>query len=133
MRKPDPRPAAMDEAVERVARERAIRAQQLLNDEGHWEGRSEPLDPPLVWTDEGSAEIWRDEQRDEVRSLLLVAEDLIGPQPGVMHPVDRAFYDLTVKERDLARLRADRLAVENDALLAALARLREELEAEADS
>lgn len=25
-----------------------------------------------------------------------------GPQPGVMHPVDKAFYDLVIRERALA-------------------------------
>lgn len=25
-----------------------------------------------------------------------------GPRPGVLHPVDKAFHDVTVKERDLA-------------------------------
>jgi hypothetical protein len=39
--------------------------------------------------------------------------------PGVMHEVDRAFYDLTVKERDFYRARSDRLG-EN------VARLRRE-------
>jgi len=31
-------------------------------------------------------------------------------QPGVMHPVDQAFYRLAVKERDHERQRVDRLA-----------------------
>lgn len=29
------------------------------------------------------------------------------PQPGVMHPVDKAFYDLVIKERDYARLQVE--------------------------
>jgi len=31
------------------------------------------------------------------------------PQPGVMHEMDRAFYDLAVQERDIERRRVDRL------------------------
>lgn len=31
------------------------------------------------------------------------------PQPGVMHPVDKAFYDLVVKERDYERVVVNRL------------------------
>lgn len=34
------------------------------------------------------------------------------PEPGVMHPVDQAFYDLTVKERDHERVKVDRLEKE---------------------
>jgi hypothetical protein len=34
------------------------------------------------------------------------------PEPGVMHPVDQAFYDLVVKERDYERIRVDRLEKE---------------------
>ena len=32
--------------------------------------------------------------------------------PGVMHEIDRDFYDLTVQERDLERRRVDRLEAE---------------------
>lgn len=60
----------LDEVVERIGREYARRRQQRLNDEGHWEGRLEPLDPELAWTDEGSSEEWRQEVRDEVLSYL---------------------------------------------------------------
>jgi hypothetical protein len=35
---------------------------------------------------------------------------------GEMHPVDKAFYDLTVKERNYERVRADRFERERDAL-----------------
>ena len=31
------------------------------------------------------------------------------PRPGQPHPVDKAFYDLTVKERDYERVKVDRL------------------------
>jgi len=31
------------------------------------------------------------------------------PQPGAMHPVDRAFYDLTVKQRNAAWEEVERL------------------------
>lgn len=34
------------------------------------------------------------------------------PEPGVMHPTDKAFYDLTVKERDYERMKVDRLEKE---------------------
>jgi hypothetical protein len=40
-----------------------------------------------------------------------------GPEPGVLHPVDQAFYDLTVKERDYERIRSDRLEAERDSRL----------------
>jgi hypothetical protein len=39
--------------------------------------------------------------------------------PGVMHEVDRAFYELAIKERDYERVRADRLQRERDAARAA--------------
>lgn len=32
------------------------------------------------------------------------------PQPGEMHEIDQAFYDLTVKERDYERRRYDNLS-----------------------
>lgn len=52
--------------------------------------------------------------RDAVR---LAAERLENPEPqaGVMHPVDKAFSDLAVKERDHERVRSDRLERERDA------------------
>lgn len=34
--------------------------------------------------------------------------------PGEPHPIDRAFYELAVKERDYERMRADRLEAERD-------------------
>jgi hypothetical protein len=37
-----------------------------------------------------------------------------------MHPVDKAFYDLTVKERDRERIRADRFESERDVARQAL-------------
>ena len=40
--------------------------------------------------------------------------------PGVLHEVDQAFYDLTVRERDHERQRVDRLAAEIEALRKAL-------------
>lgn len=40
--------------------------------------------------------------------------------PGVMHPVDQAFYDLVVKERDAARATVSRLEAEMAALREAL-------------
>jgi hypothetical protein len=42
------------------------------------------------------------------------------PTPGVMHPVDRAFYDLTVKQRNAAWREVERLRAENSTLRAAL-------------
>lgn len=47
-------------------------------------------------------------------ALLAVLPDLQQPQPGKMHEIDRAFYDLAIKERDYERQRADRLAAERD-------------------
>lgn len=41
--------------------------------------------------------------------LVYVREDRQRPQPGVMHSVDQAFYDLALKERDFERARVDRL------------------------
>jgi len=35
------------------------------------------------------------------------------PQPGEMHPIDRAFYELVIKERDYERRRVDQLEAEN--------------------
>lgn len=32
-----------------------------------------------------------------------------GPKPGERHPIDQAFYELVVKERDYERVRVDRL------------------------
>jgi hypothetical protein len=34
------------------------------------------------------------------------------PEPGVMHPVDEAFYKLAIKERDYERAKVDRLEAE---------------------
>jgi hypothetical protein len=36
------------------------------------------------------------------------------PEPGVMHPIDQAFYDLAIKERDYERRRVDRLQAQAD-------------------
>lgn len=54
-------------------------------------------------------------------------EHVCEPQPGVMHPVDSAFYDLTVKQRnhawrmlELAEHRISQLEKENAALVARL-------------
>jgi hypothetical protein len=73
---------SLEEAVENMARAYAVRRQQQLNDEGSWEGRSEPLDPELAWTDEGSSELWRDGIRDRMREQLrdagLIEEGLRG-------------------------------------------------------
>jgi hypothetical protein len=44
---------------------------------------------------------------------------------GRMHPVDKAFYDLTVRERDFERVRGNRLTVERDQARAEVQRLRE--------
>lgn len=39
------------------------------------------------------------------------------PRPGEMHPVDKAFYDLAIKERDYERVKSARLEAQlNDAL-----------------
>ncbi|HWT25462.1 MAG TPA: hypothetical protein VN213_18300 [Solirubrobacteraceae bacterium] len=46
------------------------------------------------------------------------ARELLGPAPGVMHPVDKAFYELEVKERNYERVRVDRLQRELAALSA---------------
>lgn len=35
-------------------------------------------------------------------------------EPGVMHPIDEAFYKLAIKERDYERRKADRLQQEVD-------------------
>lgn len=45
--------------------------------------------------------------------------------PGVMHPVDEAFYRLAVKERDYERVKVDRLEVQ----LAGAVEERDELRA----
>lgn len=57
--------------------------------------------------------------------------------PGVMHEVDRAFYDLTIKERDAAKVRAsnyahqrDEARQERDAARAELERTRAQLTAQ---
>jgi hypothetical protein len=55
------------------------------------------------------------------------------PQAGVMHPVDQAFYDLVVKERDAERQRVDRLeAQRNQARQEVLEEVATEFEREAE-
>jgi hypothetical protein len=53
--------------------------------------------------------------------------------PGVMHEVDRAFYELTVKERDYERHKAFRLEQERDAAEAREERLEAECQALRDA
>lgn len=50
------------------------------------------------------------------------------PQPGVMHDVDRAFYELAVQERDYARLQVENRNHQIGELVAQVARLRAELD-----
>ena len=45
--------------------------------------------------------------------------------PAVMHEIDKAFYNLTVKERDLAWIQVDRLRAERDVLAAQIEKLTE--------
>ena len=52
-------------------------------------------------------------------------ERLTGPQPGVMHPVDEAFYKLAIKERDYERRRVERLESDLAAKAASADRLAE--------
>lgn len=61
-------------------------------------------------------------QRDEACTALHE------PQPGVMHPVDEAFYSLVVKERDYERVRSDRIERERDAARAEVRHLRARLD-----
>jgi hypothetical protein len=44
-------------------------------------------------------------QADDVQQ----APDGWQPRPGEMHPIDKAFHDLTLKERDYERMKVDRL------------------------
>jgi hypothetical protein len=50
------------------------------------------------------------------------------PEAGVMHPVDKAFYDLTVKELHYERVVADRLRNELGELRAVMLRCADKLE-----
>jgi hypothetical protein len=43
---------------------------------------------------------------------VVVPESDVQPKPGEMHPVDKGFYELAVKERDYERRRVDRLESE---------------------
>jgi hypothetical protein len=73
----------------------------------------------VQWIEHGglSAPVWgRDlEQIREIFMPIIVPdgyakiEDMHEPQPGVMHPVDQAFYELVVKERDYERRLVERL------------------------
>lgn len=49
----------------------------------------------LVWSSPADQPTWP--------TATYVPSTEAQPEPGVMHPIDRAFYDLTVKERDYAR------------------------------
>lgn len=44
----------------------------------------------------------------------------IEAEAGILHPVDQAFYDLAIKERDYERVKCDRLERERDEAQAAL-------------
>lgn len=56
----------------------------------------------------------------KVGEIILTAEaEPWAPRAGQMHEVDKAFYDLTVKERDYERRRCDRLSEELDGIKAA--------------
>lgn len=46
------------------------------------------------------------------------------PRPGEMHPVDQAFYDLAIKERNYERVKCDRLIAELAAARAEIAELK---------
>lgn len=46
-----------------------------------------------------------------------MAEDNWEPRPGEMHPIDQAFYDLAIKERDYERIKVDRLEEANETLI----------------
>lgn len=48
------------------------------------------------------------------------------PRPGEMHPVDQAFYDLTVKERDFERRKVDRLEAQLAGAIDALEAITDE-------
>lgn len=52
-------------------------------------------------------------RRDESAIIAVEIPDW-EPRPGEMHSVDRAFYDLAIKERDFERRRVDRLLKELD-------------------
>lgn len=53
----------------------------------HWDMLSEPI---------------RDFDRIVVGAIMetMTEKGLVGPQPGVMHPIDQAFYDQAILDRD---------------------------------
>ena len=54
-------------------------------------------------------------------AVPVVGEEEAAPRPGELHPVDQAFYDLTVKERDYERRRYNALHKAAQAVLDAAA------------
>ena len=50
------------------------------------------------------------------------------PQPGIMHDVDRAFYELVIQERDYARLQVENRNQQIGELTAEVARLKAEID-----
>jgi hypothetical protein len=71
------------------------------------------------------------EQRAEVAEAHVAELEATG-SPGVMHAVDKAFYDLTVKQRDLAWRESDRLKAERDEVVVALREIEAMAKEDAD-
>ena len=56
--------------------------------------------------------------REIAEHVVAAILDLCEPKPGEMHEIDRAFHDLTTKERDYERTKATRLERERAELVA---------------
>jgi hypothetical protein len=84
-------------------------------DDNHW------------WrTESGLHQVVFDEACDRLDAAETEVRDLREHgTPGVMHEVDRAFYDLAVKERNLERFRVSRLEAEARALRGVVEAVRE--------
>jgi hypothetical protein len=103
-------------------RERVARALQEAGT-----ARKMNVGPPFDELEEPVREAWLSYADVAIEAAALPASSPT-PEAGVMHEIDRAFYDLTVRERDYERRKCDRLAAEVERLRAAASPTPEKIE-----
>ncbi len=61
---------------------------------------------------EAAAGFWQQGDARRASPAVPVEPEAWEPRPGEMHPVDQAFYDTAIRERDFERARGERLMAE---------------------